>query len=59
MKTEPRFASPRWGTIVAFVDLILVSAIGLSVLLVAVHANRMAEGDAKYAFVVMSSRLGF
>ena len=59
LKSRPRFATPKWRTIVAFSDLILVSAIGLSVLMVAFHANRMPEGNAKYAFAVASSRLGF
>ena len=58
-KSTPRFAPPKWRTVLAFSDLILVSAIGLSVLIVAFHANRLPEGDAKYAFAVASSRLGF
>ena len=57
--SKPRFASPKWRGILAFSDLILVSAIGLSVLLVVFHANSMPEGDAKYAFAVGSSRSGF
>ena len=59
VKSTPRFASPRWRTVLAFSDLILVSAIALSVLAVAFHSNRLPEGDAKYAFAVASSRLGF
>jgi hypothetical protein len=57
--SKPRFASPKWRSFLAFSGLILVSAIGLSLLLVASYANRLPEGDAKYAFAVVSSRLGF
>lgn len=59
LKSEPRFATPKWRGVLAFCGLILVSGIGLSVLMVAFHSNRMPEGDAKYAFAVASARLGF
>ena len=58
-KLSPRFASPKWRTILAFCDLILVSAIGFSVLLVVFHANSVPEGNAKYAFAAASSRIYF
>jgi len=51
--------SPKWRSILGFSGLILVSAIGVSVLLVAFHANSLPEGDGKYAFAVASSRFGF
>ena len=57
--SKPRFGPPAWRSILAFSALILVSAIGLSVLLVAVHANSLPEGDAKYSFALASCRLGF
>ncbi len=59
LKSKPRFGHPKWRSVLAFSDLILVSAIGLSVLVVAFHSNGMAEGDAKCAFAVASSRFGF
>jgi hypothetical protein len=59
LKSKPRFAPPKWRSILAFCDLILVSAIGFAVLLVAFHSNRLPEGDAKYAFALASSRFGF
>jgi hypothetical protein len=44
LTSKPRFVPPPWRSILAFAALILVSAIGLSVLLVAVHANSLPEG---------------
>jgi hypothetical protein len=59
LTSKPRFVPPAWRSILAFAALILVSAIGLSVLLVAIHANRLPEGAGKYAFALASSRYGF
>jgi hypothetical protein len=57
--SKPRFVRPAWRSIAAFSALILASAIGLSVLFVAFHANSLPEGAAKYSFAVASSRFGF
>jgi hypothetical protein len=43
----------------AFSALILVSAIGFSVLLVFFFSNSLPEGDAKYSFAAASCRSGF
>ncbi len=51
--------SSAWRSIVAFSALLLSSAVGLSSLLVAFHANRLPEGAAKYSFAMTSSRVGF
>ena len=59
MNSKPRFAPPAWRSILAFSALALVSAIALSVFLVAFHSNSLPEGAAKYAFATASSRLGF
>ena len=59
LNSKPRFVLPVWRSIIAFSALILASAIGLSVLLVAFHANSLPEGAAKYSFAVASSRFGF
>lgn len=59
LNSKPRFVPPAWRSIVAFSALILASAIGLSVLLVAFHANSLPEGASKYSFAVASSRFGF
>lgn len=59
LKSAPRFGSPKWRTVLAFCDLILVSTVGLFVFAVALYANHLPEGNAKYAFAVASSRLGF
>lgn len=58
-KSKPRFVPPAWRSVLAFSALILVSAIGLSVLLVVFYANSLAEGTSKYSFAVASSRFGF
>lgn len=58
LTSKPRFISPLWGSVLTFAALILVSAIGLSVLLVAFHENRLPEGGGKYAFALASSRHG-
>jgi hypothetical protein len=39
--------------------LVLASLIGLSVFLVASHANSLPEGATKYSFAIASSRVGF
>jgi hypothetical protein len=59
LTSKPRFVSPRWRSVLAFAALILVSAIGLSVLIVAFHENSLPEGPGKYAFALASSRRGF
>ena len=59
LNSKPRFAPPRGRSIAAFLALILTSAIGLAVLFVAVHANSLPEGAAKYSFAVASYRFGF
>ena len=59
LTSKPRFVPPAWRSILALVALILVSVIGLSVLLVAFHANSLPEGSGKYAFALASSRRGF
>jgi len=43
----------------AFSGLVLASLTGLSVLLVASHANSLPEGATKYSFGIASSRVGF
>lgn len=58
LNSKPRFTDPKWRAVLAFSSLVLVSTIGLSVLLVASYANRLPEGDAKYAFAVGSCRFG-
>lgn len=58
-KSKPRFVPPAWRSALAFSALILVSAIGLSVLLVAFYENSLPEGASKYSFAVASSRFGF
>ena len=57
--SNPRFVCPVWRSILSFSALVLVSAIGLSVLVVASHANSLPEGDAKYSFALASCRFGF
>jgi hypothetical protein len=59
LKSKPHFAPPAWRSIAAFLALILVSAIGLSVLLVAFYANGLPEGPTKYSFAIASYRFGF
>jgi hypothetical protein len=58
LKSEPRFVTPAWRSVLAFCGLILVSAIGLFVVLVFFYANSLPE-PAKYALAVTSSRFGF
>ena len=58
LKSEPRFVTPAWRSVLAFSGLILVSAIGLFVVLVFFYANSLPE-PAKYALAVTSSRFGF
>jgi hypothetical protein len=57
--SKPRLAPPAWRYAVAFLGLALASAIGLSVLFVAAHANGLPEGSVKYSFALSSSRFGF
>jgi hypothetical protein len=57
-KSEPRFVVPVWRSVVAFSGLLLISAIGIFVMLVSLHANTLSE-PAKYAFAVTSSKVGF
>ena len=59
LRSKPRFGAPIWRSIVAFSALVLASVIGLSVFLVAYHANGMPEDGTKYSFAIASSRLGF
>jgi len=57
--TKPRFQPRAWRYAVAFLGLALASAIGLSVLLAASHANGLPEGPTKYSFALASGRFGF
>ena len=59
LTSKPRIFPPAWRSVVAFAGLIIVSGIGLSVLLVAFHANSLPEGSGNYAFALASSRHGF
>jgi hypothetical protein len=43
LKSEPRFVTPAWRSVLAFSGLILVSAIGLFVVLVFLYANSLPE----------------
>ena len=59
LTSKPRIVPPAWRSVLALAGLVMVSAIGLSVLLVAFHANSLPEGSDKYAFALASSRRGF
>lgn len=58
-KSQPRFGSPVWRFVAAFIGLAVASVVGLFALFVIIRVGGMPESGAKYGIAMKSCGLGF
>jgi hypothetical protein len=58
LRSKQRFVPPAWRGVLAFIALILASAVSLPLLFASIHARDMSEGPAKYSLLVMVQMFG-